>query len=271
MSGKHNWVVKFVGCVVVFLLLSFPVDAEEKQNPRISDISSSSVVISWVADEKCVGTVHYGISPDNLNLTETDSTLRENCVVMVEIKGLSPNITYYFEIVSGDVVENNNGSYYTFTTAEITEKISPPSPILYGQVLLDNGENADGTMVYMTVEHDSINSTPLSCMVFEGYWVIELSNLKHENGTAFEWEKNDTTYIETEGGKYGYKNVTTFITGEEYQNCTTPTDFKALPKPTASETKSNIDGYNRILIVVFCIVLCLIMVMVYLLRREKTG
>ena len=259
----------FVFSIIILFLFSFPVNAEEKQNHRISNISSCSVVISWVADEKCVGTVHYGISSDNLSLTGTDSTRRENCVIMVELKDLSPDTTYYFEIVSGDVLDNNNGMYYSFRTAEISEGISMPSQILYGQVLLDNNENADGTIVYATVEHDGINSTALSCMVFGGYWMVELSDLKHENGTVFEWETNDTTYIELEGGEYGYKNVTALITGEEYQNCTTPTEFKALPKPIIPETKANAEEYNRILIVVFCIVACLIAVMVYLFRREK--
>lgn len=259
----------FVFCIAILFLLALPVNAEEKQNVRVSNISSSSVVISWVADEKCIGTVHYGNSSDALNLTETDNSKRENGVIMVEIKDLSPSTAYYFEVVSGDTLDNNSGSYYTFRTAEISEEISMPSPILYGQVLLDNNENADGTIVYTTVEHDSMNSTPLSCMVFQGYWAIELSDLKHENGTAFtEWEINDRVYIEIEGGKYGYENVTTFITGED-QNCTTPTGFKALPKPGAPETKSNTGEYNRILMFVFCIVMCLIAVMVYLLRREQ--
>ena len=264
----------FVFCIVVLFLLALPVNAEQKQNPRISNISSASVVISWVADEKCIGTVHYGTALENLNLTETDNSKRENCVIMVELKNLEANTIYYFEIVSGDVLDNNNDLYYTFRTAEISEEISTPSPILYGKVLLDNNENADGTIVYATVEHDNVDSTPLSCMVFEGYWMVELSDLKHENGTAFtEWEINDTLYIEIEGGEYGYKNVTTFITPEiidkGYQDCTTPTDFRPLPKPTAPETKSNIEEYNRILIIVFCIVMCLVAVMVYLLRREQ--
>jgi hypothetical protein len=193
---------------------------------------------------------------------------------MVELKGLSPNTTYYFEVVSGDIVDNNSGSYYTFGTTEIIEGVSTPSLVLYGQVLLDNDENADGTMVYVTVEHDNVNSTPLSYMVFKGYWMIELSDLKHENGTAFKCKVNDTLYIEIEGGKYGYKNVTTFITPEiidkGYQDCTNTTPkLKALPELETPETKSNIGEYNRILIFVFCIVLCLIIVMVYLLRREK--
>ncbi len=259
----------FVLCIVIFFLLPFPVNAETNQNVRISNISSSSVVISWVADEKCIGTVHYGNTSDNLDLTETDSAQRENCVITVEIKGLTPNTTYYFEIMSGDVLDNNNGMYYTFKTTEIAEGISMPSSVLYGQILLDNGENADGTMVYVTVEHDNVNSTPLSCMVFEGYWVIELSDLKHENGTGFtECEINDTLYIGIEGGKYGYKNITTVITGEDYQNCTTP-KLKAWPELEISEAKANIEGYNRVLIVVFCIVVCLVAVMVYLVRREQ--
>ncbi len=277
MSEKYNCVVKiFVICIVILFLLSSPVNAEEDQNHRISNISSCSVVISWVADESCTGTVHYGISFNNLNLTETDNSLRENCVIMVELTGLTNSTTYYFETVSGDVLDNNNDSYYTFRTAKISEMISIPSHILGGQVILDNNENADGTIVYATVEHDGINSTALSCMVFQGYWAVDIANLKHENGTAFtEWEINDTLYIEIEGGKYGHKNVTTIITTDEeyyekgFQNCTTPTEFKALPKPAAPETKANADDYNRILIVVFCIVACLIAVMVYLVRREE--
>ncbi|MDI6916907.1 MAG: fibronectin type III domain-containing protein [Thermoplasmatales archaeon] len=268
MRKKLDMKKFFLVCITI-LFLALPVNAEEKQNVRVSNISSSSVVISWVADEKCTGAVHYGVSTDALNLTETDNSRRENCVIMVELKGLTPNTAYYFEVVSGDSVDNNSGSYYTFRTAEISEGISMPSPVLYGQVLLDSGENADGTMVYATVGHDGMNSTPLSCMVFEGYWMVELSALKHENGTAFEWEINDTLYIEIEGGKYGYKNVTTVITGEEYQNCTTPTGFKALPKPVASRIKADAEEYNRILIIVFCIVLFLIIMMVYIIRRKK--
>lgn len=259
----------FVFCIIVVFLLPMPVNAEENHSVRISNISSSSAVISWIADEKCAGTVHYGISTDALNLTETDNSRRENCVIMVELKGLTLDTTYYFETVSGNIVDNNIGSYYTFRTAEISEEISTPSLILYGQVLLDNNENADGTMVYVTVERDGMNSTPLSYMVFDGYWMVELSALKHENGTVFEWEVNDALHIELEGGKYGYKNVTTFITGEEYQNCTTPTGFKALPKPVTQRIKADAEEYNRILIIVFCIVACLIIVMVYLLRRNN--
>ncbi|MBU4256427.1 MAG: fibronectin type III domain-containing protein [Thermoplasmatales archaeon] len=264
----------FVFCIVVLFLLALPVNAEEKQNPRISNISSASVVISWVADEKCIGIVHYGTNKGDLNLTETDSSKRENGVIMVEITGLTNSTKYYFEIVSGDVLDNNNDLYYTFKTAEISKDISMPFLPLGGQVLLDNGENADGTMVYVTVQHDGINSTLLSYMVLNGYWGVDLANLKHEDGTAFtEWEVNDTLYIEIEGGEYGYKNVTTIITGditsEGYQNCTTPTEFKALPELETPETKSSIDEYNRILIAVFCIVMCLVAVMVYLLRREQ--
>ena len=260
----------FVVCVVILFLLMLPVNAEENQGVRISNISSSSVVVSWIADEKCIGTVNYGITIDNLSLSETDNSLKENCVIMVELINLEANTTYYFEIVSGNILDNNNGLYYRFRTTEVGE-ISMPSRTLGGQVLLDNGENADGTMVYVTVEHDGINSTPLSYMVFNGYWGVDLANLKHENGTVFtEWEVNDALYIEMEGGKYGYKNVTTLITGEEYQNCTTPA-LKALPELETPETKANAGEYNRILIFVFCIVLCLIMVMVYLLRREKIG
>lgn len=263
----------FALCIVILLLLMLPVNAEEKQNPIISNISSSSVVISWVADEKCIGAVHYGNTLDNLNLTETDTTQRENCVIMVELKNLETDTIYYFEVVSGDIVDNNSGSYYTFRTAEISEGVSMPSAILYGQVLLDNDENADGTMVYVTVEHDSMNSTLLSYMIFEGYWAVDLANLKHENGTVFtEWEVNDAIYIEIEGGEYGYKNITTFITEDfiikGYQNCTAP-KLKSLPKLETPETKANAGEYNRILIAVFCIVVCLIAVMVYLLRREK--
>ncbi len=262
----------FIFCIVILFLLPLPVNAEENQGVRISNISSSSVVVSWVADEKCIGTVNYGITIDNLSLSETDNSLKENCVIMVELKNLEANTTYYFEIVSGNILDNNNGLY--FRTTEVGE-ISMPSRTLGGHVLLDNGENADGTMVYVTVEHDGINSAPLSCMVFNGCWMVELANLKHEDGTAFGWEVNDTLYIEIEGGEYGYKNITTFITEDTedfiikgYQDCTVPR-LKSLSKPVTPEVKTNAWEYNRILIFVFCIVLCLIIVMVYLLRREK--
>ncbi|MHA2345341.1 MAG: extracellular solute-binding protein [Candidatus Hodarchaeales archaeon] len=104
--------------------------------PQISNmltsVSNDTAVISWNTDEFSDSGVNYGLTT-SLGTTVYDST--EYRSHEVTLSGLSPETQYYFEINSSDGVfftlDDNTGSYYTFTTlssAEVSDPIiSAPS------------------------------------------------------------------------------------------------------------------------------------------------
>ncbi|UCF07902.1 MAG: M20/M25/M40 family metallo-hydrolase [Thermoplasmata archaeon] len=90
--------------------------------PVISDVTAVSGVntatISWITDEPSDSAVYYGISP-SLGLEVHDSEM--TTAHSIEISGLEPSLTYYFDVESADVANNtqrddNGGVHYNFTT-----------------------------------------------------------------------------------------------------------------------------------------------------------
>jgi len=80
----------------------------------ISDISQSSVKVSWSTGTETQGVVEYGTSPTALNFfaPEAQKTLAH----IVDLTLLSPTTTYYFQIRIGDQKFDNGGVPWTFTT-----------------------------------------------------------------------------------------------------------------------------------------------------------
>jgi Zn-dependent M28 family amino/carboxypeptidase len=90
--------------------------------PVISNVQAmpdvSSAIISWTTDEPSDSTVFYGISTE-LGLFASDSNMVTDH--SMEILGLEPSLTYYFDVQSSDHAGNLNrddnlGEHYNFTT-----------------------------------------------------------------------------------------------------------------------------------------------------------
>jgi len=92
--------------------------------PIISAVSSqpgcSTATIYWDTDEKCDSLVQFGESlPLPINRTKFSPVLVTSHGIT--LAGLEPTRDYFYQVVSRDaagnaVVDNNGGSYYTFTT-----------------------------------------------------------------------------------------------------------------------------------------------------------
>ncbi|CAD6492745.1 MAG: Subtilase family protein [Candidatus Argoarchaeum ethanivorans] len=90
-------------------------------NVKAENVNSSGTSIIWTTNEASDGVVCYGTEKMNLNLTATNQTRVKNHIV--ELSGLPPVTTYYYEVQSTDptgntAIDNNNGSYYNFTTLD---------------------------------------------------------------------------------------------------------------------------------------------------------
>jgi len=87
------------------------------------NITDTSATITWVTDELATSMVNYG------NTTALGSTVSDSALITdhaIGLTNLTPATLYYYEVSSTNAegnttVDNNNGAYYTFTTAEHLE------------------------------------------------------------------------------------------------------------------------------------------------------
>lgn len=135
---------------------------------QVSNNTNSAATISWITDGENKGEVHYSESPDLSNLLTADDirgAAFEGCTHYVDIKKLKKETLYYFEVVSGGEVDDNDGNYYSFKTMK--EPFAPPGICLqYGYVYQEDGSTAaTGAIAYLWVTHNGEESYPLSRLI----------------------------------------------------------------------------------------------------------
>ncbi|MCH8327045.1 MAG: metallophosphoesterase [Candidatus Marinimicrobia bacterium] len=94
--------------LLVFASAAFSQGVTLTRDPYIQKPSVNSVLIAWGTQEKTDGVVEYGSDP-SLGLTATDTALiilhpgfpDSTFLHGVEITGLDPNTTYYYQVLSG--------------------------------------------------------------------------------------------------------------------------------------------------------------------------
>jgi len=103
---------RLCSCLLILLLLSSPQlliaqsgdrVAPEIDNLQITDISETSVTITWETDEAADSAINYGLQPDYgiVRIPEANRTQHS-----VTLNSLEAGRTYYFRVVSAD--ENGN-------------------------------------------------------------------------------------------------------------------------------------------------------------------
>jgi hypothetical protein len=135
----------------------------------------------------------------------------------VKITGLSPETIYYYEVVSGESVDDNDGKLYTFTTSKVGQGIPY---LIYGQVLKEDRSTAVGAVVYVTVEHDGVTSSMLSALVDKnGFWQMNLGNLKN-TGTndVLSYSVGDVIHVFAQGGADGVAEMETIFSENSPQS-----------------------------------------------------
>lgn len=152
---------------------------------RTTNVRDNTFVVSWVTDQTATGEVHYGTDASDLNQTAEDDrgAGTNDDTHYVTLMDLSPETTYYFDIVSGGTTDDNGGAHYTVTMGPV---LSPPaSDTIYGQVFKADGTTpAEGAIVYITLRDadgsdSSGEAAPLSSLVDDtGYWHASLGNAR---------------------------------------------------------------------------------------------
>ena len=185
-------------------------------NVSLGNHSSSSVTITWTTDGLADGCIHYGTT-SALGLTRCHQG-PESEIHMVVLDNLLESTPYYFEIVSGGITDNNQGSYYPFTTTQSGAGIPA---IIYGQVKKSGTNTAiSNILVSGWLRRGGIYSYPLIGLTnSEGIWILNLGNLKSAiSNQVLPYAIGDTIFLQLQGGSNGTGADTILISNTSPQN-----------------------------------------------------
>lgn len=185
---------------------------EKPQEVRISDLTQSSLVVSWITPETATeGWIQYSeqsgveqgspIAQDDRDVRS--GTIEGRTTHYVTISNLEPGTKYYFIIGSGsDTYKDENGAEFEFVTADFTDDSIPTPDPVYGSV--SNGQN-QGAIVYVTLSEGSDKSFPVSALTNDsGNFEIDLSHIRTATlESKFNYTDETEMTIFAQGGDIG--------------------------------------------------------------------
>jgi len=150
-DGAGNWSSAYSDLIILDTL------PPKVSNVQTSNISSSSVSISWDSNESATGQIEYGLSASYGTKSALSKKLLRSC--SMDLSKLKEYTLYHFRIISIDELGNQAVSGdYTFTTADIT----PPA----GSIKINNdAKTTNSTSVTLTISATD-SGTGLSEMKF---------------------------------------------------------------------------------------------------------
>lgn len=224
------------------------------KNIKITNVTDSTVTISFITDEQTTGFVKYGNSANSLSNQASDDRdqLSGNVGTYnthhITLRNLQPTTTYYFVLGTASNEFDNNGSPYSVETSSRVSG-STNAQTIYGNVLNPDSSPADGAIVYLAVE----GAGELSSLVrSSGTWAIPLVQLRGAEGGspptvsaatpmrvfAQGDSDNETATLVTTVGQpqFPVKTITLGVDGESQQADNTGSGTNFSPEFSASES-----------------------------------
>jgi hypothetical protein len=169
-----------------FLAAQPSVAAVQMSQAAFTDLSITSVKISWITDSKLSDNrVEVRIKgSDSLSVFQ-DSYLVESYTHSIDLTGLQPGKEYEYRIHSGSNIWDNSGKWYSFKTlSDISGTM--PSGVISGRLLNQSGQPLERALVRLRVVRSdgtrSVVNTVLTSIGGEnpGSWYCNLANFKDE-------------------------------------------------------------------------------------------
>ncbi|MBU0700847.1 fibronectin type III domain-containing protein [bacterium] len=181
-----------------------------------TNITGAAFTISWITDSIGTGAIRYGIGTDSINILAADNRLSSTHHVVIE-KELSPNTTYYYDIIYGGSTDDNHGQHYQLTTGKAMNYSGSDS--IYGHVYKTDGSCVADAIVYVQINDldgtGSVgSSSELSAVVKQnGSWFIDLINVRtNDLSSLFDYSSSgDSLSIFVQAGIDGTSKLITDI------------------------------------------------------------
>ncbi|MCP3686338.1 MAG: hypothetical protein GY861_27150 [bacterium] len=160
---------------------------------EVSNITSSSAVVTWVSRESCEGRIRYGLTDDLENEVEGSSGF----IHSMRLKGLPSGSRVYYQVYSGDEKSEVKQFQTSAVGAGIPKVVFGALPQSYhGEV-----RPIDSDLIVKLILHGSgNNSQTLSVKMSPSQmWMLNLGNLKSEDGQVYSYNDEMTAKIRIEG------------------------------------------------------------------------
>ncbi|MFH1097907.1 MAG: fibronectin type III domain-containing protein [Candidatus Desantisbacteria bacterium] len=185
--------------ILAVLFLGISTCCHAEMNVRLSNLTDSGVILSWISDGTGTCKVNYGMSAGSMTMTGYDirGSKTVSRIHFVAVTDLNPLTTYYYQPVFND----KQGMSGTFTTNN--SLVPSGSYLAYGRVL-DGYKPAVNCMVSLWLEDgdgkgNQDKSGVASCLTDEnGYWFYDMVNLRTQDGKGlFKFsEQGDLLYLD---------------------------------------------------------------------------
>ncbi len=186
---------------------------EVPQQAYLSDMTETSVVISWITpQEKREGWIQWSQTPgvsSGSPVTQDDRDIRNGktetrTTHYVTLTDLQPDTSYYFVIGSGkNAYKDKDGAEFTFKTPPLSDEGIPTPNPLFGSI--EGGED-EQAIVYVVLENaNGQKSFPVSTLTNQrGNFEVDLSHIRTSD-TRSRFSYTDTTklYLFAQGGDLG--------------------------------------------------------------------
>jgi hypothetical protein len=158
------------------------------QKVKITNITDSGFVVSWITQEPTSGYIKYADNPVNLATTAVDDrdqlsgTSGEYRTHYVSLQNLKPQTAYYFKLGSQkDQLYDNNGQPFSISLPATLDQ-RPEADTVFGTVVTAVDTPAEGAIIYLSLD----GTTPLSALVKQnGNWAANLSLTRTVDLTTF--------------------------------------------------------------------------------------
>jgi len=157
---------------------------KKPQNIRITNLTDSSVTISYQTSKPLFGSISYG-ETSSLEWKIRDERDYESgnpkqyLLHYMSITDLKPDTEYYFSILSDNNTFLNNGKPFTFRTAPTLSSVPPLNPKYSGSVA---GTNANSEIILFVTSSGQDYSTRVKN---DGKYAISLANLRTQDFTSY--------------------------------------------------------------------------------------
>lgn len=140
------------------------------KNVRVSNITNSSLTITWTTDKISKGFIKWGKSESALSKTTLEENAEKEFIHSVNLPAIEPNTDVFFKINSeGEDFDNSGIPWQSKTLLEKTNQTS--SLTGSGIILSPDGSSPAKAIVYL-----SVNGIALSNLTSqEGTWIIPIS------------------------------------------------------------------------------------------------
>jgi hypothetical protein len=216
--------------MLIFQLISFHSFADIPTNVRITNIRGTQFSVSWITTQLETGKIRYGDDPSNSDNWQIAYDDRGETIIddihYITLIHLRPETIYYFDIISGDTIDNQNDSHYDQQTCPILD-MRVDSCFAMGRVLFDASRQlpAYDSIIFITIHNNDPDQPPSeteSCILSqanvsasescsptldnEGNWGIEMVNaIRLDHGSRYDFScDNSRAHIEVESGKKGF-------------------------------------------------------------------